>query len=64
MENYQDLKREIKRIGNMKSVIVVPVIVGELGNITKKLDEWLGKLDITVNTALLQKMTLLGQPGY
>ena len=45
---------------NMRSVIVVPVIVGALGSITKKLDEWLEKLDITVNIALLQKTTLLG----
>ena len=44
----------------MKNVIVVPVIIGALGSITKKLDEWLEKLDITVNTALLQKTTLLG----
>ena len=59
-EKYQDLKREIKRIWNMRSVIVVPVIVGALGSITKKLDDWLEKLDITVNGALLQKTTLLG----
>ena len=59
-EKYQDLKREVKRMWNMRSVIVVPVIVGALGSITKKLDEWLEKLDITVNIALLQKTTLLG----
>ena len=60
VEKYQDLKREIKSIWNMRNVIVVPVIIGALGSITKKLDEWLEKLDITVNTALLQKTTLLG----
>eukprot|EP00795_Rhopilema_esculentum_P002688 gene2688-biopygen1093 len=38
---YQDLKREIKGVWNMKSVIVVPVIVGVLGSVTKKLDDWL-----------------------
>ena len=47
MEKYQDLKKEIKRISNMRSVVVVPVIVGALGNIIKKLDEWLEKLDTT-----------------
>ena len=56
-EKYQDLKREIKRIWNMRSGTVVPVIVGSLGSITKKLDEWLRKLDITRNTAILQKTT-------
>ena len=39
MEKYQDLKMEIKRIWDMRNVIVVPVIVGALGSITKKLDE-------------------------
>ena len=34
-EKYQDLKREVKRMWNMRSVIVVPVIVGALGSITK-----------------------------
>ena len=50
MEEYQNLKREIKEIWNMRSVIVVPLIVGALGSITKKLDEWLEKLDIPLNT--------------
>ena len=30
VEKYQDLKREIKRIRNMRNVIVVPVIIGAL----------------------------------
>ena len=54
------MKWEVKRMWNMRSMIVVPVIVGALESITKKLDEWLEKLDITVNIALLQKTTLLG----
>ena len=43
VEKYQDLKREIKRIWNVRSVIVVPVIFGALASITKKLDDWLEK---------------------
>ena len=39
VEKYQDFKREIKRIWNMRNVIVVPVIIGPLGSITKTLDE-------------------------
>ena len=53
MEKYQDLRKEIKRIWNMRSVIVVPVIVVALRSITKNLHEWLEKL-------LLQKTKLLG----
>ena len=44
----------------MRSVIVTPVIMGAFRNITKKLDEWLENPDITLNTALLQKTTILG----
>lgn len=40
-------------------MIAAPVIVGTLGNITKKLEILLGKLDVTLNTALLQKKMLL-----
>ena len=59
LRNNQDLKREVKRIWNMRSVIVVPVVIGALGSITKKLNEWLEKLELTVNIVLLQKTTLL-----
>ena len=44
----------------MRSVIVVPVVIGALGSITKKLNEWLEELELTVNIVLLQKTTLLG----
>ena len=44
----------------MRSVIVVPVVVTALGSITTKLNEWLEKLELTVNIVLLQKITLLG----
>ena len=60
VEKYQDLKREIKRIWNLRNVIVVPVIVGALGSITKKLGEWIKKLDISITIELLQKTTILG----
>ena len=31
---------------NLRNVIVVPVVVGALGNITKKLSDWIEQLDI------------------
>ena len=43
---YQDLKREIKKIRNIRIVIVVPLIAVALGSITKKLDEWLGVIQL------------------
>ena len=39
---------------------VVPVVVGALGAVSKRLDTWLDKLGITINTGFLKKKALLG----
>ena len=57
---YQDLKREIARIWDMKKVVVVPVVVGALGVVTKKMPSWIEKIGIEVRTDILQKTSLLG----
>ena len=36
IENYQDLKREVKRIWELRKVTVVPIIIGSLGTRTRK----------------------------
>ena len=36
VEKYRDLKREIGRFWQMRSVNVVPVVIGALGSVTKK----------------------------
>ena len=38
----------------------VPVVVGALGAVSKRLDTWLEKLGITNRTGLLLKTALLG----
>ena len=57
---YQDLKREIGRIWNLRCVKVVPVVVGALGCVTKGFDDWIDKLGINTNLPLIQKTALLG----
>ena len=44
----------------MRTVQVVPIVVGSLGNVTKNLDKWLGKLNVKISISLLHKTTLLG----
>ena len=39
---------------------VVLVVVGALGAVSKRLDTWLDKLGITINTGFPQKKALLG----
>ena len=62
IDKYQDLKREIGRLLGMwiRHLEVVPVVVGALGVVSKRLDAWLEKLGVTIRTGLLQKTALLG----
>ena len=60
IERYQELKGEIKRMWNIRSIKVIPVIVGALGSASKKLKNCVEKLGVVISTALLQKAVLLG----
>ena len=60
VEKYQDLKREIRKLWGTRRVEVVLVVVGALSAVRKRLNTWLDKLGITINTGLLQKTALLG----
>ena len=57
IERYQELKREIKRMWNIRSIKVIPEVVGAFGSTSKKRIEELG---VVISTALLQKTALLG----
>ena len=59
VEKYQDLKREIGRLWNLKKVEVVPVVIGALGSVTKEFDRWIEKLGTTFNVGVVQKTVLL-----
>ena len=60
-ERHQELKREINRMWNIRSIEVIPVVVGTLGSTSKKLRR--EELGVVINTALLQKTALLGTAG-
>ena len=60
VEKYQDLRREVKRLWDLRKVQVVPIVIGALGSVTNDLDVWLEKIGITIKTAFLQKTALLG----
>ena len=59
VEKYQDLKREIGRMWEIRKVQVVPVVIGALGSVSKGFDKWIGKLDIQCNFVDMQKTALL-----
>ena len=53
IERYQELKREIKRMWNIRSIKVILVVVGTLGSTSKKLKKYIEELGVVINTALL-----------
>ena len=60
VEKYQDLKREIGRLWQMRKVQVIPVVVGSLGSVSKYFGLWLDKMGIPNEFAVIQKTALLG----
>ena len=58
-KKYQDLAREIKRIWESRTK-VVPVVVGALGSVSKKLAGHLEQIGIKNRTKTMQKSALLG----
>ena len=58
-KKYQDLAREIQRIWKSRTK-VVPVVVGALGSVSKKLVGHLEQLGIKNRTRTMQKSALLG----
>ena len=44
----------------MKKTEVIPIVIGALGMISKKLDMWIKKIGVNIKTEALQKSTLLG----
>ena len=58
-EKYQELAREIKMIWKSRTK-VVPVVVGALGSVSKKLAGHLEQLGIKNRTRTMQKSALLG----
>ena len=59
IEKYQDLGRELQKIWNVK-VKIIPLVVDSLGAIPKQFGNRLKQICITVGTAQVQKIVLLG----
>ena len=60
VEKYQELRWEISRMWNMKKVTVIPMVIGALGTVSKRIQSWIKKIGVEVRTEQLQKTALLG----
>ena len=59
IEKYQDLRRELQKIWNLK-VKIIPLAVGSLGAIPKQFGNSLKQIGITAGTAQVEKTVLFG----
>ena len=62
VEKYQDLKKEIKRLWELRCALGSnkAVVIGALGSVTKDLECWIENIDIVPEVGVLQKTALLG----
>uniref|UniRef100_H3A542 Reverse transcriptase zinc-binding domain-containing protein n=1 Tax=Latimeria chalumnae TaxID=7897 RepID=H3A542_LATCH len=56
---YQDLKMEIEKLWKVR-MEVIPVVIGALGAVTKKHEDYIKKIDESIWLEDLQKVALLG----
>ena len=59
VEKYQDLRREVARLWNVKAK-VIPIVVGALDAVTPNLSKHLEAIGVITRIELLQKAALLG----
>jgi hypothetical protein len=59
IEKYQDLRREVSRLWDVRTT-VVPIVIGALGTITDRLTSYLAMLGVTLSFETIQKSALLG----
>ena len=59
IEKYENLKEEIERIWKMKAM-VIPVVIGALGAVSRNFDGHIGRLQVRVPVEVIQKTALLG----
>ena len=60
IENYEELRQELFKVWAMKKIEVIPVVIGALGIVTKRITNWIKKLGLKTRIGHLQKTALLG----
>ena len=63
IDKYVDLTVEIKELGKMKSAKVVPVVIGELGTIPKRLKVYLRNINVGIDLVHFKEQSCWDQQG-
>ena len=58
IEKYQDLRREITRIWELRKVTVIPIVIGALGGVSPRLEKYLQAITRKIYPSQLQKSVL------
>ena len=59
IEKYTDLGVEIKKLWNMQTVNIIPIVIGCTGLVDNSFVRYLGKIPAEINVLELQKIVLL-----
>ena len=57
IEKYQNLKRKILRLWNLKKIDVIPVVLGTFRSVIKNFEKYVDKIEIKVGLHPAQKKT-------
>ena len=57
---YQELKIHLRSLWQLRSATVIPIVIGALGVVIKKLKTYLKDLECRVSVPQIQKTVLLG----
>ena len=58
-KKYQDLVREIRKMWGVRTE-VIPVVMGALGTVPKRLEKYLESMGVSTPIELIQRTALLG----
>ena len=60
LENYQLLKDEIIKMWGVTKIVIVPMVIGALGALSKNFEKYVKKLETEARAEIMQKTALLG----
>ena len=60
LEKYQMLKEKVRRLRKMKTVAVLPIVIGALGAVLQRFTGYVNKIGANIRLEIIQKTALLG----
>ena len=58
IQKYQELRREVTRVWNLRKATVIPIVLGALGGVTSRLEGYLSSITSRITVPQLQKSVL------